>query len=389
MLLKENFSEEYIRSLQKDSKRDPVLLERTVYAFGLLEALARVRMPFIFKGGTCLMMLMDKPRRLSTDIDIIVEPGTDLDDYLEKASAIFPFQMVEEQKRVGKNNIEKRHFKFTYDSPINNKQFYILLDVLFENNHYAEVETKEIRNDLLLTEEEYLTVKIPSADCILADKLTAFAPHTTGVELNKGKDMEVMKQLYDVCSLIEVFKECDVVKRTYEPIALAEIAYRGINATPTDCLWDSFESALCIASRGKVGAEEYPIYVKGIRDLRGHIYAENYSPEIAAGRATMVMYMVMCLLTDTEFEKVKDLGNKALLEKRINIRASDYRFTDKKKYYEGFTNSKGQVKEGTGVVELLDLTATSADFTEKDIIDRYKKMIDCFINYLQKNGLLK
>lgn len=67
MLLKENFSEEYIRSLQKDSKRDPVLLERTVYAFGLLEALARVRMPFIFKGGTCLMMLMDKPRRLSTD----------------------------------------------------------------------------------------------------------------------------------------------------------------------------------------------------------------------------------------------------------------------------------------------------------------------------------
>ena len=91
----------------------------------------------------------------------------------------------------------------------------------------------------------------------------------------------------------------------------------------------------------------------------------------------------------TDARNVESLGNKALLEKRINIRASDYRFTDKKKYYEGFTNSKGQVKEGTGVVELLDLTATSADFTEKDIIDRYKKMIDCFINYLQKKGLLK
>lgn len=107
MLLKENFSEEYIRELQKNSKRDPVLLERTVYAFGLLEALARVGMPFIFKGGTCLMLLMDKPRRLSTDIDIIVKPGTDLDGYLDKASEIFPFQMVEEQKRVGKNNIVK------------------------------------------------------------------------------------------------------------------------------------------------------------------------------------------------------------------------------------------------------------------------------------------
>ena len=52
------------------------------------------------------------------------------------------------------------------------------------------------------------------------------------------------------------------------------------------------------------------------------------------------------------------MGNKALLEKRINIRAFDYRFSDKK-YYEGFTNSKGQVKAETGGVELLDLTATS------------------------------
>ncbi len=110
-----------------------------MYAFGLLEALARVGMPFIFKGGTCLMLLMDNPRRLSTDIDIVVEPGTDLDDYLEKASVIFPFQKVEEQKRVGKDDIEKRHLKFTYDSPINNKQFYILLDVLFEANYYTEV----------------------------------------------------------------------------------------------------------------------------------------------------------------------------------------------------------------------------------------------------------
>lgn len=91
----------------------------------------------------------------------------------------------------------------------------------------------------------------------------------------------------------------------------------------------------------------------------------------------------------SDWQKVDALGNKILLEKRINIRASDYRFTDKKKYYEGFTNSKGQIKEGTGVVELLDLTATSADFTENDIIDRYKKMIDCFINYLQKNSLIK
>ena len=49
---------------------------------------------------------------------------------------------------------------------------------------------------------------------------------------------------------------------------------------------------------------------------------------------------------------VESLGNKALLEKRINIRASDYRFDDKKKYYRGFITAKGK-KEKTGVVELI------------------------------------
>lgn len=107
MLLQKNFGEEHIRELQGISHRDPVLLERAVYAFGLLEALAKVGMPFIFKGGTCLMLLMEHPRRLSTDIDIIVEPETNLDKYLDRASEIFPFKDVEEQKRIGKNNIEK------------------------------------------------------------------------------------------------------------------------------------------------------------------------------------------------------------------------------------------------------------------------------------------
>ena len=52
MLSKNNFTEEHIRSLQTESRRDPLLLERCVYAFGLLEAIITVGMPFVFKGGT-------------------------------------------------------------------------------------------------------------------------------------------------------------------------------------------------------------------------------------------------------------------------------------------------------------------------------------------------
>lgn len=80
------------------------------------------------------------------------------------------------------------------------------------------------------------------------------------------------------------------------------------------------------------------------------------------------------------------LGNKALLEKRINIRASDYRFSDKKKYYQGYTKGK-TVKERTHINELLELSLKD-DFNEKDIIQRNRVIVDKFIGYLRKENLL-
>lgn len=91
MIARENFSEEHIRQIQNKSHRDPGLIERTLFAFGLLEALSQVGLKFVFKGGTSLLLLLAHPMRLSTDIDIVVDPGTDVDQYILKAKSIFPF----------------------------------------------------------------------------------------------------------------------------------------------------------------------------------------------------------------------------------------------------------------------------------------------------------
>lgn len=86
---------------------------------------------------------------------------------------------------------------------------------------------------------------------------------------------------------------------------------------------------------------------------------------------------------------LESLGNKAILEEKINIRASDYRFADKIKYYQGFTNDKGQYKQGTINAELVNLTSSNNDFTELDIENRNRKIIDGFILFLKENELLK
>lgn len=86
---------------------------------------------------------------------------------------------------------------------------------------------------------------------------------------------------------------------------------------------------------------------------------------------------------------LESLGNKSVLEKRVNIRAADYRFEDKKKHYLGYVNDKGQHKDGTQINELVQMASTKPDFLESDIEARTDQIINSFVAYLDANGLVK
>ena len=73
---------------------------------------------------------------------------------------------------------------------------------------------------------------------------------------------------------------------------------------------------------------------------------------------------------------LESLGNKALLEKSINIRAADYKFGDKKKYYLGFINNKKQKKDGTKIVELTKLANSHDDFKAMPFNQLFDKAFD-------------
>lgn len=80
------------------------------------------------------------------------------------------------------------------------------------------------------------------------------------------------------------------------------------------------------------------------------------------------------------------LGNKVLLESSINIKASDYRFEDKKKIYSG-EQRRGNYKEPSKVSEIVELIGCN-EFEEKQIIDRNKKILDKFFEFLQREDLI-
>lgn len=118
--------------------------------------------------------------------------------------------------------------------------------------------------------------------------------------------------------------------------------------------------------------QDQPLYsLETILEIE-HIYAKNRNEKEN---------------TLSDPRNVELLGNKALLEKKINIRASDYRFADKATYYKGFINKRKQKKEGTRNVELVRFAESKADFTEKDIKERNEAIINAFLSFLKDNGL--
>ena len=298
MIDKRSRSIEWITEAAKQiGVHDVALVEKTIRAFSLLEALARSGCPFIFKGGSSLMLHMNTGKRLSIDIDIICPPGTAIEDYLEKYSEEYGFGRVELVERAALSDVPKRHAKFFYtvSYPGNGGADKILLDVLFEDVHYSKIVSKPIKSPLLLIEEPDVMVSLPSHEDLLGDKLTAFAPHTTGIPFFKGEKkctMEIIKQLFDVASLFDITDDLTITKETFSRFAAVELQYRHMD--PNDIrpvLDDIFQSALCICMRGTREPEEFKLFQDGISRIGNFIHSERYNLDSAIVNASKAAYL--------------------------------------------------------------------------------------------------
>lgn len=224
------FLEETIRNLKKENpSADIQLLEKTIGALYLVESLANEGLEFIFKGGTSLVLLLNEIKRFSVDVDIITEENKEkvkevIQNIIENQNL---FTRCEENIRENSasQRMELQHYKFFFNSATDNSEKYILLDVAYESNIYPRVIEKKIRNKKLCIESN-LSVKVPSVESILGDKLTVLAPNTTGISYNSNKELELMKQLYDVDKLFNEAEDMTIVKESFINIANREIAYR-------------------------------------------------------------------------------------------------------------------------------------------------------------------
>ena len=303
MINPESRTREWIESLRTQYPyiKDASLLEKTIRAFSLLESLVRSGCPFVFKGGTALMLHLGSSRRLSIDVDIVCKPGTDIWDYLERYAAEYGFTGVKEFSRQSRTMVPKTHASYQYlvSYPSGYTSGEILLDVLYEDISYNKVLSLPIQSPLLKTDGEPVMVQVPSLDDLLGDKLTAFAPHTTGIPFFKGEkpfSMEIMKQLFDISSILDRTDTLEVVRRTFGKIVPIELGYRGLDElSAEDVLSDAYNTAMNICLYGALDRQEYTWLTSGAHRVNGFILTENYAMERAVRDAAKVAYLARLL----------------------------------------------------------------------------------------------
>ncbi|MFP4260940.1 MAG: nucleotidyl transferase AbiEii/AbiGii toxin family protein [Opitutales bacterium] len=196
----------------------------------------------------------------------------------------------------------------------------IQIDVIESESPYARIDEQPVRVPFL-EQVEAIKVPMPSASCLLGDKLAAFAPSTIGYPyepISRGgretepRPIKVLKHLFDLGVLAELGDNMTDAIASYERIFAEQLKFRadifqrrGIAMTPELALDDSQDAAFWAArvgGRRLAGNEKKLIFMQnGIRALRSHLFTEPFAPaqtRLAAGRATLLAEIVRKGATD-------------------------------------------------------------------------------------------
>jgi hypothetical protein len=295
MIKEESISKEWIEHIAKSYKADKILVEKMIRALILLEGLAVSGLDFRFKGGTALMLLLSSGKRLSIDIDIVVaDKALDLTPVIHIISSYKGFSRYEKQERKAGSTIDKEHYKLFFQSVVEEKESYVLLDVLKEKILYENITEIPVSSLFITQSGETARVKTPDFNNLLGDKLTAFAPNTTGIPYKKGDKemgMEIIKQMYDIGCLCDYADNPRVIASVFSAFAETEIAYRGSKCKVQDVLNDIIDNALEICLRGNHGKADYDVLLKGINQVKGFIFSESFHLEKAITYAAKTVYI--------------------------------------------------------------------------------------------------
>jgi hypothetical protein len=197
---KKYFSRENISLSKFDASEG--LAEQAAHCLELVAELVRAGLSFQFKGGNSLLLVLDRPRRFSIDVDIATdEPRERIEGCLDRLVSDFGVftKWARRQHKTKPWLPLSSYYCFFNSHFVKSDDAFVMLDAQMSRSPY-DTEFKPVRCGGLFQSD--IKAEIPLPASIIGDKLLTLGPRTLGIPVGKGKDAQRLKHVFDVSLLL-------------------------------------------------------------------------------------------------------------------------------------------------------------------------------------------
>jgi hypothetical protein len=286
-----------------------IVTEQALHCLECVAELSETGLRFIFKGGNSLLLMLQKPERFSTDVDISTDESLEtIEQHLNKITGLNKiFTKWEKQHRKIKTARYTASYRLYYTSLFISSQINtITIDIQLKKNCY-KTEIRQINCGRLFISSVNTVVPLPSS--IISEKLLALGPFTLGIPLNKKNDNLRLKHIFDISRLLQMKPSLSLIRESLQCCIKFENQMQKKNVTLNTIIVDTIAmlwSSVSSADSFKWGIEElYNEHKMGLQSFSSQLFQPGYS---WLQLQTDMSRVALCIagagnlkITDTEF----------------------------------------------------------------------------------------
>ena len=260
------------------------LCELVVYCLELVSQLSHHGLPYRFKGGNSLLLLLEDPQRFSIDVDIVTTESKEaVISLVEKiATSVDVFTRWEVRQHQTKPWLPMVSFKLYFEScyqPADDA--FVMLDVVLKPAPYPGVKRQVRCGGIYQSGQE---AEVPSISGLVGDKLLTIGPSTLGIPLGKKKEAQRLKHVFDVSLLSRQGYEVEAVREAIAGCKAQEEQIQGSSYTWEQIAADTARFCGAPMAHGEppapaaLGDDPYLAeIVTGFDQFRQHLFRLEYS----------------------------------------------------------------------------------------------------------------
>jgi hypothetical protein len=290
------------------------LAEQAVHCLELVAELTQEGLKFQFKGGNSLLLILEKPRRFSIDVDIATdEPRERIEsclDALVKKHGVF-IKWTKRQHKTKPWLPLASYYCYYKSQYVRSDDAFIMLDAQLTRSPYATHFVPIQCGGLYASK---IKAEIPFASSIIGDKLLTLGPRTLGIPIGKGKEAQRLKHVYDVALLLETHPKLHEIRASFNACVAQENKLQKKSVTIEQLISDTLSFCCSIkdyADIPEIHKNMPPVLIeniKGLMPFAGHLFSNDYTwKHLKIDMAKVALVMSTVCNTNVKDETFQDL----------------------------------------------------------------------------------